>query len=70
MIKGGYAGKLLYVNLTDGTIDDKPLSEDIAAKFIGGYGIGARILYKTMKKGVDQRNRRVESQIGPDRPRR
>lgn len=58
MVKGGYAGKLLYIDLTDGMIDEKPLSEEIAAKFVGGYGIGARILYETMKKGVDP--------LGPD----
>jgi aldehyde:ferredoxin oxidoreductase len=58
MIKGGYAGKLLFVNLTNGAIDAKPLSEEIAAKFLGGYGIGARILYEMMKKGADP--------LGPD----
>jgi aldehyde:ferredoxin oxidoreductase len=58
MIKGGYAGKLLFVDLTDGAINEKPLSEEIAAQFVGGYGIGARILYEMMKKGVDP--------LGPD----
>jgi aldehyde:ferredoxin oxidoreductase len=58
MIKGGYAGKLLFVNLTTGAIDERPLSEEIAVKFIGGYGIGARILYEMMKKGADP--------LGPD----
>jgi aldehyde:ferredoxin oxidoreductase len=53
MIKGGYAGKLLFVDLTNGAIDERPLSEEIAVKFIGGYGIGARILYEIMKKGAD-----------------
>jgi hypothetical protein len=53
MIKGGYAGKLLFINLTNGIIDARPLSEEIAAKFIGGYGLGARILYEIMKKGMD-----------------
>jgi aldehyde:ferredoxin oxidoreductase len=53
MIKGGYAGKLLFIDLTNGTIDEKPLSEEIATKFVGGYGIGARILYGIMKKGAN-----------------
>jgi aldehyde:ferredoxin oxidoreductase len=53
MIKGGYAGKLLFVNLANGAIEEKPLSEEIAARFVGGYGIGARILYEMMKKGAD-----------------
>jgi aldehyde:ferredoxin oxidoreductase len=58
MIKGGYAGKLLFVDLTNGAINERPLSEELAVKFIGGYGIGARILYEMMKKGVDP--------LGPD----
>ena len=58
MIKGGYAGKLLFIDLTTGTTDERPLSEEIAAKFVGGYGIGARILYEIMRKGADP--------LGPD----
>ena len=58
MIRGGYAGKLLFVDLTHGTVDERALSEEIAAKYIGGYGIGARILYGMMKKGADP--------LGPD----
>jgi aldehyde:ferredoxin oxidoreductase len=57
-MKGGYTGKLLFVDLTKGTLKEKPLSEDLAKKFIGGYGIGARILYDMMKPGVDP--------LGPD----
>jgi aldehyde:ferredoxin oxidoreductase len=53
MILGGYAGKLLFVDLTDGAINELPLSDSIASKFVGGYGIGARILYEIMKKGAD-----------------
>jgi aldehyde:ferredoxin oxidoreductase len=53
MIKGGYAGKLLFVDLTSGSISVKPLSEELAIQYIGGYGLGARILYEKMKKGAD-----------------
>ena len=49
----GYAGKLLLVNLADGTYEEKSLSEQLARDFIGGYGIGARLLYDMMKPGVD-----------------
>jgi aldehyde:ferredoxin oxidoreductase len=52
-MKGGYAGKLLFANLTKGTLEEKPLSEELARNFIGGYGIGARVLYDRMKPGVD-----------------
>ena len=52
-MKGGYAGKMLFVDLTKGKIEEKPLTEEMAKRFIGGYGIGARVLYDQMKPGVD-----------------
>lgn len=41
----GYAGEILQVDLTTGRIKAEPLDEGVAAAFIGGYGIGARMLY-------------------------
>jgi aldehyde:ferredoxin oxidoreductase len=41
------------VDLTTGTLRDEPLSEEVARRFIGGYGLGARMLYNLMKPGVD-----------------
>ena len=52
-MKGGYAGYLLFVDLSSGVIQKEPLSDKLATDFIGGYGIGARILYDRMKPGVD-----------------
>jgi aldehyde:ferredoxin oxidoreductase len=52
-MKGGYTGKMLFVDLTSRMIEEKALTEDIAKKFIGGYGIGVRVLYSMMKPGVD-----------------
>lgn len=52
-MKGGYAGKLLFVDLSTGDIQEEPLSDEMATNFIGGYGIGARVLYDRMKPGVD-----------------
>lgn len=52
-MKGGYAGKMLFVDLTKGTTEVKELAEDTAMRFIGGYGIGARVLYDVMRPGVD-----------------
>ena len=54
----GYAGKLLFVDLSTGTLRDEALTEEMARNFIGGYGIGARVLYNMMKPGVDA--------LGPD----
>ncbi|WP_409228500.1 aldehyde ferredoxin oxidoreductase family protein [Gudongella sp. SC589] len=49
----GYAGKMLFVNLTDGSIEEKELSKELAEYFVGGYGFGAKILYEMMPAGVD-----------------
>jgi aldehyde:ferredoxin oxidoreductase len=49
----GYIGKLLFVNLSDGTIKEETPEENLYRDFIGGYGIGARILYSRQKGGVD-----------------
>jgi aldehyde:ferredoxin oxidoreductase len=49
----GYMGKYLLVNLTDGSWEEKSLDEDTCYKFIGGAGLGARILYNEMEAGVD-----------------
>lgn len=57
-MKGGYTGKMLFVDLTKGTTNEKELTEEMARQFIGGYGIGARMLYNIMKPGVDP--------LGPD----
>ncbi len=49
----GYAGKELYIDLTDGVIEEKPLNLDMAVKFIGGMGIQQRLLYDLLKPGTD-----------------
>ena len=50
---GGYMGKILFVDLSNGEIKEEPLDEKMAKDFLGCYGIGARILYSRMKPGVD-----------------
>ena len=57
MIKG-YMGKLLLVDLARGVCKEETLSEELCRDFMGGYGIGARILYERMKPRVDS--------LGPD----
>jgi len=49
----GYAGKLLFVDLSTGQIDERPLDEQLARDYLGAYGIGARVLYSEQKAGVD-----------------
>jgi aldehyde:ferredoxin oxidoreductase len=50
---GGYMGKVLFVNLSTGEFEDETLDEKICRDFIGGYGLGVRILYSRQKAGVD-----------------
>ncbi|MCG8513944.1 MAG: aldehyde ferredoxin oxidoreductase family protein [Halanaerobiales bacterium] len=41
----GYRGKLLEINLTDSSISVKKLDENLLKKYLGGSGLGARLLY-------------------------
>jgi len=50
---GGYMGKILFVDLSKGELKDEALDEKLCRDFIGGYGIGARIIYSRQKGGVD-----------------
>ena len=52
-MNGGYIGKILFVDLSTGVIKEEALEEKICRDFIGGYGIGARMLYSRQKAGVD-----------------
>ena len=46
---GGYAGNLLYVDLTSGRVQVKPLDMAFARKNIGGLGFGTRIFLDLIK---------------------
>ncbi len=52
-VKYGYMGKLLFVDLTSGRMHEEELSEETARRFVGGYGIGGKIIMERMKPGVD-----------------
>jgi aldehyde:ferredoxin oxidoreductase len=53
MMAGGYTGKIGFVDLGNGEIREEKLDEAVARGFIGGYGLGVRVLYERQKKGVD-----------------
>jgi aldehyde:ferredoxin oxidoreductase len=55
---GGYAGKILRVDLSEETISSMEVTDDFARMYIGGNGFAAKILYDEMKLGVDP--------LGPD----
>ena len=44
-IKNCYAGKILRVDLTDGSISTEAFGPDLAELFIGGRGVASKILY-------------------------
>lgn len=46
---GGYAGQILYVDLSSGNIEKKPLDKDFARKNIGGLGFGTQIYLDLIK---------------------
>jgi aldehyde:ferredoxin oxidoreductase len=52
-IPGCYAGKMLFVDLTKGILTEETLPECIYREFIGGNGLGIRILYERMKARID-----------------
>jgi aldehyde:ferredoxin oxidoreductase len=49
----GYAGKLLFINLSNGEIKEKELTKELTENYIGGYGFGAKILYDMMPAKAD-----------------
>jgi aldehyde:ferredoxin oxidoreductase len=49
----GYMGKILWVNLSGSKITEEALDERIYHDFLGGYGLGARVLFSHQKGGVD-----------------
>ncbi len=50
---GGYAGKIGFIDLTTDKIEIVKLDEKLARQYIGGQGLGARILFEHQKKGID-----------------
>ena len=49
----GYAGKVLFVDLGNDSIKEAEMPEKTYREFIGGYGLGIRVLYEQMKPRVD-----------------
>ena len=49
----GYAGRILEIDLSTSTHAYKPLDEDEARLYIGGKGLGTRLLYDSTEAGAD-----------------
>jgi aldehyde:ferredoxin oxidoreductase len=52
MMKGGITGKILWVNLTKGTKEVLKPEHAIYRHFLGGYGIGVKLIYEKQKPGL------------------
>jgi aldehyde:ferredoxin oxidoreductase len=51
-------GKVLFVNLTTGDIEEQKIADDVYERFLSGSGLGAYILYKHIPENIDP--------LGPD----
>jgi aldehyde:ferredoxin oxidoreductase len=49
----GIWGRLLEVDLTSGKTKDVPVSEDLFVKYLGGRGLGVRLLFDMLPPGTD-----------------
>ncbi len=56
----GYHGKILRVNLSKHTTETRNIDEEDFRKYIGGVGLGAKILYEETDSNTDP--------LGPDNP--
>ena len=50
---GGYTGKIAIDDLTTSEIRSQKLDEAFIRKYLGGYGLGVRIMFENQKKGAD-----------------
>ena len=49
----GWAGKILDIDLSTGTIETRALDMELARMFLGGRGLGARLLWDAVGPGID-----------------
>jgi len=49
----GYMGQLLWIDLSSGTVEKEELKETLTDKFLGGKGLGAKLLWDQVPPGTD-----------------
>jgi aldehyde:ferredoxin oxidoreductase len=49
----GYMGRFLNVDLSKGTLSEEAVDPQLCRDYVGGYGVGARLLYDRIPKGAD-----------------
>jgi len=50
---GGFMGRILFVNLSKKEIKEEKLDYKMARDYLGGYGLGVRIIYERQKPNTD-----------------
>ncbi|MEE9436579.1 MAG: aldehyde ferredoxin oxidoreductase N-terminal domain-containing protein, partial [Candidatus Adiutricales bacterium] len=60
MAQGGFAGRVLQVDLTSREITTQPLDYDLAKKYIGGLGLTIKLASDTIIPGTEP--------LSPDNP--
>jgi aldehyde:ferredoxin oxidoreductase len=58
MMNGAINGKMLNVRLNAGSVEVEQIPEEMYRKYLGGYGIGSRLLFDRIPAGADP--------LGPD----
>ncbi len=53
MLNGAVNGKMLNVRLNSGSIEVEQIPEEMYRTYLGGYGIGARLLFDRIPAGAD-----------------
>ena len=53
MYKGGYAGKILRVDLSNKTFKEEALPDELVKYYLGGAGFAIKYLYDEVKPGTD-----------------
>ncbi len=54
----GYMGRVLWVDLGKGTFEEEAIPDAVYEQYLGGYGLGAKLLFERIPKGADP--------LGPD----
>ena len=52
-IETGFNGKILVVDLSNGSISVENVAENLYREYLGGYGLGARFLWDRVPAGID-----------------
>jgi len=53
MMNGAINGKMLNIRLNSGTVEPEQIPEETYRKYLGGYGIGSRLMFDRIPAGAD-----------------